>query len=384
MVKKRKHKSPEKNQGIYILFISLIVILPFSYSTKTFDTTSAIRILILNISLIVLLISLTLDVLKGRQNFNFLKFLIYPVFTIYLIISFLSLTQAVNLSVACYDLSKTFMSLILLIIATYYFQKTKNFEILLSKAVVINLSISVSIGISQYIIHASNKSGAELFEALYEVTGLMASKNHYASSLFLLFPFSLYGVFYLKKWWLLLSIYSTLTSVVLIFILQTRSVWIGTVIFLLISAILLLFTRRNIGLKIVKVKKKMVIILIILFGIMLIISLLYKSTDIINLAEYKFQTIFDINSTHNQGRINIWESTVEMSSENFLLGVGAGNWRINMPRYFSDKHRDDYKNWVQPHNDTPTCGYDYAPTHGYKLISNTPTHGCYQINIILV
>jgi len=349
--KNRTKRSSENKTGIFILIVSLIIILPLSYSTNTLDPTIPIRILILNIVLLVLLISLIIDILKGRQNFSFLKFLIYPVFAIYLLISLFSLTQAVNVSIGYYDLSKTFLSIILLIIATYYFRETKDFKNILSKAIVINLSISVSLGIYQYIIYASDKSGAELFEALYEIKGLMAHKNLFASSLFLLLPFSIYGVFYFKKWWLFLSIYSALLSLILIVLLQTRSVWIALFLFSVTSSILLVLYRKKTGLNFEKARKKKIYVFAFLFIVVFSGVMLYKLPDTRYLVAYKINSIIDINSYHNQGRLNLWESTFTMSKENIFFGVGVGNWRIQFPRYFVENHNDIYKNWAQPHND---------------------------------
>ena len=55
-------------------------------------------------------------------------------------------------------------------------------------------------------------------------------------------------------------------------------------------------------------------------------------------------------------RLNIWENSIQMSSENFLMGVGAGNWQIYFPKYGLDKFdTPDIKNGIltyqRPHND---------------------------------
>ena len=61
--------------------------------------------------------------------------------------------------------------------------------------------------------------------------------------------------------------------------------------------------------------------------------------------------MFDMQSHDNQGRLHIWESTYNLSKDNIIMGVGAGNWKINIPPYFPYNTNSEYQNWRRPHND---------------------------------
>jgi len=348
---RKKKKTSENNQSVYLLVISLMIILPFTYTKTTLDTTLAIKTIVLNISLLILFIIFYFEVIKRNQDLKFLQLMIFPIFLAYFTISILSLTNAINLSIGYHDLIKTFLSLVLLIIATYFFQKNNDFKTILSKASVLTLAISTSFGIYQYYMYAYGKSEEELFEALYMVKGIMAHKNLYAISLFMLLPFSIFGCLQFKKWWFIISLYAFAISLIMITLLQTRSVWIATALFVLVSGILIVLIRRKIGFDFSKLRIKKAYYLVFFIIVILISVIIYKSPSFRNLIVYKALSVLDIKSDNNQGRLDIWESTIEMSKENIILGVGAGNWRIHFPKYYSDKQGDKYKNWVQPHND---------------------------------
>jgi tetratricopeptide (TPR) repeat protein len=62
-------------------------------------------------------------------------------------------------------------------------------------------------------------------------------------------------------------------------------------------------------------------------------------------------SIVDFDSDNNKGRLQIWGSTYQMSTDHFWMGVGAGNWKIAVIPYYSEKYGETYENWRRPHND---------------------------------
>ena len=67
--------------------------------------------------------------------------------------------------------------------------------------------------------------------------------------------------------------------------------------------------------------------------------------------KYQVSSIFDSKSDNNQGRLKIWESTLQLSHDNLFLGVGAGDWRITVLPYYNVNFGLEYENWQRPHND---------------------------------
>ncbi|MCF8369755.1 MAG: O-antigen ligase family protein [Bacteroidales bacterium] len=231
------------------------------------------------------------------------------------------------------------------------FIRNENFVEILTKTLVISALIASAIGFYQYSIHATGKSEAELFTALYNVKGLMAHKNQHAIFLFLILPFIVYGIFYLQKFWKILSSISLLTVLVLIFLLQTRSVWIGTVLFIFTFLILSFIYLRKIPILKEAKKIKRIIVIISLLLISSTTYYVFQSPSTYKLVKYKFKSIYDLDSENNRGRIQIALATIEMIKDNPVFGVGAGNWKINCPVYYAQYQGSEYKNWRRPHND---------------------------------
>jgi len=47
----------------------------------------------------------------------------------------------------------------------------------------------------------------------------------------------------------------------------------------------------------------------------------------------------------------MWKSTWQLSKDNLLFGVGAGNWKISILPYYHHYYGPKYQNWRRPHND---------------------------------
>ena len=349
---RKKLKKKSKQLDLYFLLISTIIVLPLIFTYKTIDPNLSPRLLFWNIVILVLALLIIAGSFKRKLNFGFIKLLIFPVFLLYFFITALSTTQAVNPAEGLYDITKTFLSLMLLIIATYIFNQHSNFKTILVKSVVISSLIAAGIGLYQYLDFTTGKADYELFKALYEVKGLMAHKNQYAISLLLMLPFSVYGMMVLKKWWRYISIVSIIAILLNIILLQTRSVWVATLLFIIIIIIsLVIATWKH---KTVKFSTdyKQILTFISVFIIIGIISFfLFQKSGALKIFKYQTQTIFDLQSDNNQARLKMWESTLQLSADNFFLGVGAGNWKISILPYYKLKYGSKYQNWRRPHND---------------------------------
>jgi len=64
-----------------------------------------------------------------------------------------------------------------------------------------------------------------------------------------------------------------------------------------------------------------------------------------------------LSNTHSAyQRLTLWNNSVQMTKENFIFGVGAGNWQVHFPKYGLDKFDvTEIKNGIttfqRPHND---------------------------------
>ncbi len=348
----QKSKQKPRPIDLYFLLASTIIVLPLIFSSKILDPDLSPRLLFLGIITLALSIISISKIRKGKPQFDFIKLMIFPVFLSYLLVSVFSLTQAVNPAEGLFDIAKTLLSFALLIYAVQIFINHKNFISFLVKSVILSSLIATSIGLFQYIENLPGNSGYSLLMALYEVKGLMAHKNQFAISLFLMLPFALFGVLNFRKWWWGISLYSTLMILLNITILQTRSVWIATVAF--IAGFILLWAiislRKKSG-NISGLYKKGAMVAIFLIVIISGSFFIFQKSGALKFAQYQVSSVLDINSDNNQGRLKMWGSTWQLSKENMLFGVGAGNWKISILPYHNLNYGTKYQNWRRPHND---------------------------------
>jgi len=341
-----------RSLDLYILIISTIIIIPLIYTNSTSDPNMAPRLLALGIIVLVFSFLNILKLKKEKSDFNFLKFIIFPLFFLYLLWGVMTLTYAINWAEGMYDLTKTALSFLLLIFVVQVFNKNNNAFSVVVKSVLISSVFATSLGLYQYFTNVPDKSGYDLFMALYAVKGLMAHKNQFAISLMLMLPFAFYGILRFKKWWWGLSIYSTVTILTNIVMVQSRSVWVATLIFLASFGMmwLILFLKVRTSQK--QYVKKMVfigaIIVLVLVGVAFGV---FQKTEAFKTMKYRVTSIFDTKSHDNQGRLLMWKSTWELANDNRLTGVGAGNWRIAILPYYEANHGSKYQNWRRPHND---------------------------------
>jgi len=347
-------KLPLKSKSIdlYFLLASTVIVIPLISSIKIFDPDLSPRLLFLGITMLAFSIISISKIRKGKSQFGFIKLIIFPVFLLYLLISVFSLTQAVNPAEGLFDIAKTLLSLALLIYAVQIFIHNKNFISLLVKSVIISSLIATSIGLYQYFDVFPENSTNDLLKALYGVKGLMAHKNQFAISLFLMLPFAVFGVWDFKKWWWGLSLYSTLMILLNITILQTRSVWIATLAF--IAGFILLWAIITVKKKSGKISglyKKGAIVAIFFIVLLSGSFFVFQKSGALNFVQYQVSSVFDVKSDNNQGRLKMWGSTWQLSKDNIFFGVGAGNWKIAVLPYYNINYGTKYQNWRRPHND---------------------------------
>jgi len=319
--KTQNHKSIKSLRwfDLYFLIVSTIVIIPLIYSKSTLDPNVAPRLLALGIIILIFLFLKILNLKSVKSDFNFLRLAIFPIFLLYIIWIVATLTNAINWAEGMYDLTKTTLSFLLLAFAVQVFNKYKNSFSILAKTILISSVFATSLGFYQYFTNIPGKSDYNLFMALYAVKGLMAHKNQFAISLMLMLPFSFYGILKFKSWWRGLSIYSTLTILTNIVMVQSRSVWVATLVFIVSFGIMWFIVFL------------VVLVIGIGFGIV-------QRTEAFNTMKYRVASLFDTKSHDNQGRLMMWKSTWELANDNMMVGVGAGNWRIAILPYYEANH----------------------------------------------
>lgn len=208
----------------------------------------------------------------------------------------------------------------------------------LLRAVVMFGLISTVIALSQ--LFEMSISGKSFFISALELNSRFGHKNLLSSVLFLVFPFILISIIKVKRHKALLVGLGVII-LLLTWLVQTKAVIVAFVVFFFVL-LFMLFRYRVLS------KRILVRLTVTLFLFIVIIS------GFTFLNRQKFSRIFDSKSSLE--RIAIWKNSVEMIKENFIFGVGAGNWQIEFPKYGLDKFAESaVKNGMttfqRPHND---------------------------------
>lgn len=336
-----------------IIIVFLTLILPNIYFRNTLDPVLMPRLLFLNLFLAAAYLFLILSNSQAFQNVSVLRRAVFALLFGYFFITLASGFWAYNFREGIFDMVKTFSVFSLVVLLALVFNQTVNWHEKLVKSVIIAALLASFTGFSQYVLNVILATDPWLPDGspvIYSVKGLMAHRNQFSMSLMLMLPFTGFGIYYLKNKWKWVASVSSALLLVLIFLLQTRSVWIG----ISVSAITVVFSIIFFGKKLpfgkgFIIKSSVVALVIGFFSIYWINNYSPVNNTV---TGSKKPGLLDPFSAKNYNRFKIYNVSTEMILEHPLTGVGAGNWKIHSPRYFKKYHFDrDQLNWIRPHSD---------------------------------
>jgi len=348
----KKPKQRDKNRWGFIAFFGiLLTLLPLVYYRSGLDPAVNPRLLFL----VVFLMLSSVFFLFNKKSYDTSvlreKLFYFPV--AYFIITVLSALFALNPLEVNFDAGKTFTFVIMTAMSAVILSNTKNWHEKIPLFFIVPAIIFIAVGLSEYyefVLFAKTKVSAQLMPLVYEVKGNMSHKNQYSIALMMLLPFLGFGIYKFHGWLRLLNIVLVALLMLLILILKTRSVWLGLGLASLVSIVILVFYGAKLGLD-VKLRR---IIGIAFFGLVAAFFITIYSIEIKDKESivYKIKNISRPDDPNNIHRIKIWEITTKMIADNPLQGVGAGNWKINAPYYYSGYNfKKEQLNWLRPHND---------------------------------
>ena len=231
----------------------------------------------------------------------------------------LSMSQAINAADSYAVISRYVLMFAYLTMGLYLVQgKALDIKKLVG-GVVIFTAISATIAL--FMIFKVLGTG-DFVSDIYEVRGSFGHKNLLSSALMLGLPFTILGSVVLSKPnYRRMSLFLSLLVITEIFVLRTRGVWLGT--FAGAGVALLAFFQQRKNIKLIYnfpfkwLGIGMAIALALLIGLFATKGFRENISDRSNLDR----------------RIVYWQNSMEMISDHPILGVGAGNWRINFPKY---------------------------------------------------
>ncbi|MBN2663606.1 MAG: O-antigen ligase family protein [Bacteroidales bacterium] len=333
-----------------IFFIFSVLIIPNITYKMALDRHLDVRYLTLSVFMLILtllFVSSNSSTVK-KTDFSILKTPVILAYFAYFVLVTLSSLWATNFSEASYEFLKTGAFFFMFIyIILFIAPKEKSKDAVITTFVALGLILAL-IGFSQ-ISKTIDELGFSL-KSVYKVIGNNAHKNIYSQVLFITFSFSIYGIYYFKDFRQKLSILISFTNLLIILLLMTRSVW-GALLISTIATLIVyfIFLRKSVPFKKIK---KVIIPLVIIAIFSGVIFLLISGLD----SKKEVRTHISETSHLDEGnalhRIVLWKKSFELLKESPLLGVGAGNWKIDILKY--DVTKSNKKGHIEPrrpHND---------------------------------
>lgn len=192
--------------------------------------------------------------------------------------------------------------------------------------------------------------------SFYLVTGLNGHKNLFASFLFLNLFFLIHAYFHLNKLLKTAAIICICINLLILFLLQTKAVWLGIFIVTLVSAFLFIYIFYF---KTFKLKINFFVFLITallvsnIFFIKFLQPILHKSIHFTSQVNASKSTLNNSVKLEEE-RLILWDKTYHLINQKPWFGVGMGNWQIHLPdATLSGLIRGEDLNYTfqRPHND---------------------------------
>jgi O-antigen ligase len=315
-----------------VLFVSLL------YSPFTLDLTLTPRFIVLS----VLLLGVLGLVYKQGKRLNIRVDTVFLFYLAYVAWCVLSLSWAHNTSEALFESAKVVLSFLVFCFCCFFLKRDEAYfmNLLLRISVVLSFLI-LFVGAWQYV-HADH----DALEHLYQVTGLSSHKNLYASFLFLNSYFLLLGLLRLRGRWRRVALLALGITLLALFVLKTKAVWVGLLVAACTVGALQLFQSLKTRFR---------------YGLVLSLLLCLIGTNVFFLAVLRpvVKKALSVNASENTSvldreRLTIWDKTYDVIGKRPWLGTGMGNWQVFFPdATLSGLWRVEDLNvtFQRPHND---------------------------------
>ena len=350
----------DKNIGPAVWWLGVTVALPCVFLTSALDPALLPRFLGLSLlsSLAVLYLLTGSSALELKPSSDASR-LVFALVLAYLACGVISLSVAVNVTEGFFDLSRTALMLSVLLISTVLLVRDATAPALLARAIAASAAMHAVIGVCQY-----HELAFTALRAKDAICSTMVNKNLYASFLFLGLPFQLYGALTFSGPWRWVSIASVQLVVHAIVLSQTRSVWLAILIAGVSLATLLYPLRGKLGFSAERAREyRRRASTAILLSVAVVAVTLYSMRDT-SLADMVLRRDAPISSARE--RLRLWAKTAEMILEHPVMGVGAGNWKIMVPKYGTRGLRSEggETHFQRPHNDLLLVIAETGPVAG--------------------
>jgi O-antigen ligase/tetratricopeptide (TPR) repeat protein len=337
---------PKLSKSAY-LFIIFLIIIPLTKSQLVIDPALLPKQLLFSLFTLVLSFFVLFDNAGKKNIVSTSGYFIFILIGIFILISSVSIFNAINQGEAIAEWLRTSNNLILIPLGYFALKKTNQTDLIkfLSIAVSVVTLIVVLSGLFRFAgLLISEEYGHQL---TYKINVTFGHRNLYSQFLLLCMPFILMGIILFKTRLRLFLIILSFFIVLLITVLLTKSVWISLIAAIVQTFILGVFLIRD-----KKIKKHIIPASIFFVAIIISTIILIKLTSV---ETFTKQTYFIENYKHGSSleRVNLWEKSLQIFKESPVFGIGQAGWKIYIPKYGTKEMHSSEGNihFQRPHND---------------------------------
>ena len=201
----------------------------------------------------------------------------------------------------------------------------------LFKTITLFISIVLFVDAIKVVIGFAQKVGdMPLDNLVLSLMGNNGNKNVMAASLLIKFPFALYYILKSKSTGKIIGVVSLFVGVFALFILNTRSTFVGLILILSIFTITTIFFKKNLGAKsiITQLAYFVVPVVIAFFAANLVLSNALKMQETQGGYGTVTKRLADITVAKGSDRIHLWSAAVDYFKKHPIIGDGYGNWKL--------------------------------------------------------
>jgi O-antigen ligase len=252
--------------------------------------------------------------------------LAYTAFLLWALASYFYAINGTEALVCLARLVSTFLIFINLSILLYKEDIQKLFKI-----IALFISIVLFVDAIKVVIGFAQKVGDMSLDALVlSLMGNNGNKNVMAASLLIKFPFALYYILKSKSTGKIIGIVSLFVGVFALFILNTRSTFVGLILILVIFTMTTIFFKKNLSVKasLIQLAYFIVPVVIAFFAANMVLSNAIKMQETQGGYGTVTKRLADISIEKGSDRIHLWSAAVDYFKKHPIIGDGYGNWKL--------------------------------------------------------
>ncbi len=332
-----------------MIFRIFFLILPIIYFPILIDPVLIPRQIFLNFFLVVLIVIIMIHSKEFMIDRRFFSQRLFAVCVGWLLANFFSGILCINAAEWISGFSKYFLYILFFLLLSVFILSDKIDTQELTKSIILFSGVTVVMALVQIFSLLFTSPGI-IWHNMNSISSTIANKNLLSSCLFLTFPFLL-SADTINRSWKRFAIILFITELVVILMIQTKTVWIACIAFFLV-----LFFHRK---KIQRVEKKgerkkmSILTFLLLLFVSLVVAIYAMDYFDSQLAQRLFAYAYDFHTANT--RFLLWQNTLDIIKEHFLFGVGTNNWQIWFPHEglsrFNDAVANGLSTYQRPHND---------------------------------